>query len=73
MWLGSNMTRGSTWNYECFEIWAGAQLEPVIGGLATRFKFFKISVGSLKIHLQSHKMFSSCLPASSLNTVRKIF
>ena len=27
-----------------FEIWAGAQLEPVIGGSATRFKFFKIDL-----------------------------
>ena len=31
---------GSTWNcIQCFEIWAGAQLEPVFGGSATRFKF----------------------------------
>ena len=36
--IGSNIV-GSTWNYiQCFEILAGAQLEPVFGGSATQFK-----------------------------------
>ena len=42
---GSNMV-GSTRNSDmCFEIWAGAQLEPVLGGSAMRFKFFKFGFG----------------------------
>ena len=30
--------------YQCFKIWAGAQFEPVFGGSATRFKFFKFGL-----------------------------
>ena len=45
----------STWNcIRCFEIWAGAQLEPVFGGSATRFKFFK-SASILKTDLNNLK------------------
>ena len=41
---GSNMV-GSAGNLnKCFKIWAGAQLEPVIGGSPTRFKFFKFGL-----------------------------
>ncbi len=39
-----------TWNcILCFKILAGAQLEPVFGGSATRFKFFKFGLRMLKI------------------------
>jgi len=43
---GSNMV-GSTWNcIMCFEIWAGAQVEPVFDVSATRYKFFKFGLWS---------------------------
>jgi len=42
---GSNMVGSTRNSVMCFEIWAGAQLEPVLGGSATRFKFFKFGLG----------------------------
>ena len=42
---------GSTRNcIQCFKIWAGAQLEPVFGGSATRFKFFKLGLRIFRIN-----------------------
>ena len=37
--------------YQCSEIWAGSQLEPVFGGSATR------GINSLNSNLQKNKMF----------------
>lgn len=39
---------GFTWNcFQCYEIWAGAQLEPIFGGSAMRFNFLKFGLNSL--------------------------
>ena len=49
---------GSTWNcIKFFEIWAGAQSEPVFGGSATRLKFFKSNSASVPSRI---KYFNEC-------------
>ena len=61
---GSDMV-GSTRNcIQCFEIWAGAQLEPVFGGLVSRFKFFKFGLSIIYLIKILNRVYHNIKPHS---------